>query len=270
MATGFIHHIGTFLLFASAILLLITTISAPVINDIGILKVRLTNGTGGHHSVVSFGTFGYCVLDVDSNGNDYCTPKHIGYNPASIISRISSADTTTTTTTPFSHATEDTTKALTRVMILHPIACGIMFISFLLALGAGLIGSLLASLISFLAFITALVATACDFALFALVKHHVNQHHEVQQLLDAEGSASASAGAPHAFFSVGIWCVLAATIAGFGGTLIVFGTCLSRRIHERRERRTMGMGNGKGEKGYVGGVTPAKRHFWQRRERGRF
>jgi hypothetical protein len=61
--TGIVHHIGTFLLFAASILLLITTISAPVINDIGILKVKLTNGTAGHQSVVTFGTFGYCILD---------------------------------------------------------------------------------------------------------------------------------------------------------------------------------------------------------------
>lgn len=60
--TGIVHHIGTFLLFAASILILITTISAPVVNDIGILKVKLTNGTDGHQSAVTFGTFGHCVL----------------------------------------------------------------------------------------------------------------------------------------------------------------------------------------------------------------
>ncbi|APA16253.1 hypothetical protein SS1G_10456 [Sclerotinia sclerotiorum 1980 UF-70] len=233
-ATGFLHHIGTFLLFASAILLLITTISAPVINDIGIMKVKLTNGTASHHSVVSFGTFGYCVLDVDSDGNDYCTKKHIGYNPASTMSQIES--------THFSHASEDTSKALTRVMILHPIACGIMFIAFLLALGAGFIGSFLAALVSSIAFIISVVAMACDFVLFGIVKNHVNG--------DKSGS--------HAYFSVGIWCILAAMIAGFLGAIVVFITCLSKRMHKKRSR-------GVEEKGYVGGVKPARRHFWQRR-----
>lgn len=60
--TGFFHHIGTFLLFAASILLLITTISAPVINDIGILKVTLTNQSNSHNSSINFGTFGYCTL----------------------------------------------------------------------------------------------------------------------------------------------------------------------------------------------------------------
>ncbi|TEY44890.1 hypothetical protein BOTCAL_0342g00140 [Botryotinia calthae] len=237
MATGFLHHIGTFLLFASSILLLITTISAPVINDIGILKVKLTNGTDSHNSVVSFGTFGYCVLNVDSDGNDYCTKKHIGYNPAAIMSQIESTD--------FSTASEDTTKALTRVMILHPIACGVMFIAFLLALGAGLVGSFLAALVSGISFIIAVVAMACDFALFGIIKNHVN----------GDGSGS------HAYFSVGIWCILAAMIAGFLGAVVVFVTCLSKRMHKKQARSAVA------EKGYVGGVRPAKRHFCQRSSR---
>lgn len=61
--TGFFHHIGTFLLLATTVLLIITTISAPVVNDIGILKVTLSNATSHHHSQVSFGTFGYCYLN---------------------------------------------------------------------------------------------------------------------------------------------------------------------------------------------------------------
>lgn len=62
--TGLFHHVGTFLLLASAILLLVTTITAPVINDISMLKVTLTNSSDLRHSSVTFGTFGYCVLDV--------------------------------------------------------------------------------------------------------------------------------------------------------------------------------------------------------------
>ncbi len=62
--TGIFHHVGTFLLLAAAVLLLITTISAPVINDIPILKVVLTNQSDSRNSSVSFGTFGHCVLDV--------------------------------------------------------------------------------------------------------------------------------------------------------------------------------------------------------------
>jgi hypothetical protein len=62
--TGIFHHVGTFLLFVAAILLLITTISAPVVGDIAILKVTLTNKTDIRNSSVTFGTFGHCILDV--------------------------------------------------------------------------------------------------------------------------------------------------------------------------------------------------------------
>jgi hypothetical protein len=62
--TGMLHHVGTFLLFAAAVLLLITTISAPVVGDFAILKVMLTNFSDIRNSSVTFGTFGHCILDV--------------------------------------------------------------------------------------------------------------------------------------------------------------------------------------------------------------
>jgi len=51
------------------------TISAPVINDLGLLRVTLTNQTQIRHSSVSFGTFGYCILDVppDKYGSTLAT-----------------------------------------------------------------------------------------------------------------------------------------------------------------------------------------------------
>lgn len=55
--TGFFHHIGTFLLFSATVLLIITCISAPVVNDLALLKVDLGNN---HRDKISFGTFGYC------------------------------------------------------------------------------------------------------------------------------------------------------------------------------------------------------------------
>ena len=56
--------IGVFFLFAASILLLVTTISAPVWNHVGLLRVHLNNGTRVHHnSTISFGTFGWCVLN---------------------------------------------------------------------------------------------------------------------------------------------------------------------------------------------------------------
>jgi len=234
--TGIFHHFGTFLLFAAAILLLITTISAPVVNDIGILKVTLTNKSNFHHSSVRFGTFGYCVLDVapaDSD-QDFCTGKHIGYNPAAVISEI---DQTT-----FDKAGTNTSKALTRVMILHPIACGLAFIAFLLALGSGVCGAVFAAMVSAIAWVITVVVMATDFVAFGIIKRHVNN--------DGSGSK--------AEFSVGMWTILAAMILLFFATFIVLFTCFSSRMH-RQDRTTK-------EAGY-GTTTTRKRHFWQRRSR---
>jgi hypothetical protein len=239
--TGMFHHVGTFLLFASAILLLITTISAPVINDISLLKVTLTNRSDVRNSSVTFGTFGHCVLDVapSSTDQDYCTGKHIGYNPAEIMAKIDG--------TIFNTASTDTSKALTRVMVLHPIATGLAFIAFLLALGAGVCGAVLAAIMSTITFIIVVVALACDFTLFGIIKNHVNH----------DGSGS------HAKFGPGIWTILAALITLFFGTFVVLFTCFSARLHSRRDRGSKGA-----ESGYAAnGTTVHKRRFWQRRNK---
>jgi hypothetical protein len=63
---GFFHHIGTFLLLAATILLIVTCISAPVVHDIGLLKIQLGTGRARDYTHVSFGTFGACVNYVDA------------------------------------------------------------------------------------------------------------------------------------------------------------------------------------------------------------
>jgi hypothetical protein len=235
--TGFVHHTGTFLLFASAILLLITTISAPVIHDIAILKVTLTNKSDIRNSSVTFGTFGHCVLDVApaQTDQDWCTSKSIGYNPALIMAQIDG--------TTFNSASTDTSKALTRVMILHPIATGLAFIAFLLALGSGFFGALLAALVAAVTFVITIIVMATDFVAFGIIKNHVN----------GDGSGS------HAYYSVGMWTILAAMILLFLATLLVLFSCCSSRMHKQRASK---------ETGYVDGpATTTRRHFWQRRSR---
>merc|ERR1712225_161015 len=216
--TGIFHHVGTFLLLAASVLLVITTISAPIINSIPILKVNLANG-----SDVSFGTFGYCILNVDEDSHDYCSGRHIGYNPANIMTRIENTD--------FGSASENTSEGLTRVMVLHPVAC-----------------ALFAAFMSALAFIVTIVVMATDFTSFAIIKDHVNK--------DDTGST--------AHYSTGMWTCLAAMVCLFLATFVVLFTCCSSRMHKKRESRA-----GHVEKGYVanGTHTRTKRHFWQRKSR---
>ncbi|KAH6683330.1 SUR7/PalI family-domain-containing protein [Halenospora varia] len=227
--TGIFHHIGTFLLFAATILLLITTISSPVVNDIAILKVKIND-----NSAITFGTFGYCTT---SSSGDDCTGKHIGYNPALVMEGIDNTD--------FSRASMDTSKALTRVMILHPIACGVSFIAFLLALGSGFCGAIAAAMVSVIAWIITIVVMITDFVLFGIIKRHVNN----------DGSGS------NAYFTTAMWTLLVAMLCLFLGTILVLLTCCSSRMH-RQNKPTK-----HAESGYANGTTTTRRHFWQRRTR---
>jgi len=198
--TGLFHHVGTFLIFAAFVLLLVTSTSSPVINDLSLLKVTLTNSSDIRHSSVTFGSFGHCVLDVApaSTDQDSCSKSTIGYKPAVIMTQIDD--------THFSTASRDTVDSLTNAMILHPIGCGVAFIAFLLALGAGFIGSIFAAIVAALAWIITVVVMAIDFALFAIIKHHVND--------DGTGS--------HAKYGPAMWTTVAAMICLFLGMVIVF------------------------------------------------
>jgi len=205
-----IHWVGVVFIFIASILLLVTTISSPVIGDIAILKVMLTNFTDIRNSSVTFGAFGHCILDVPpvKTDQDLCFPKVIGYKPAVIMEEIDH--------THFSRASSDSADALTNAFVLHPVACGLAFIAGICALG-GVIGGLIGTMIAAVAWLITLVVMAIDFAAFGIIKDHVN----------SDGSGS------HAYYSVGMWTVLAAMILLFFGMIIVFFTCCTERRKNR-------------------------------------
>jgi len=206
-----LHWIGTAMIFIGAALLLVTSISAPVIADIGILKVSLTNKTDIRNSAVTFGTFGHCVLDVPpvTTDQDYCSKKAIGYKPAEIMSEIDG--------TSFSRVGTATADGLTNAFVLHPVASGLAFIAAFCAIG-GWVGSLIATFIAVVAWIVALVVMVLDFVVFGVIKNHVNK----------DGSGS------HAFYSIGMWTTLAGMIVLFFGAIIVFVTCCTGRKDRSR------------------------------------
>jgi Na+/H+-dicarboxylate symporter len=159
----------------------------------------------------------------------------IGYNPAQIMAEIDKTD--------FKTASENTSKALTRVMVLHPVAFALAFIAFLLAFGSGFIGAFFASLVAAVTWIVTIVVMATDFVAFGLIKNHVN----------GDGSGS------RAFYTTGMWTILAAMICLFFATFIVLFTCCSSRMHSQNRVSKYG------DAGYVNGTTTTRRHFWQRR-----
>jgi len=112
-------------------------------------------------------------------------------------------------------------RALTSSLILHPIACGIAFLAFLIALFAHRIGYLAATIFALLAFIVSLFIMAVDFAIFTITRNHVNNNRAA-----LGGNVSASLGNA-------LWMVLAATVCLF---FAAFATCFSC-CAARRERR---------------------------------
>jgi hypothetical protein len=235
-ATGFFHHIGTLLLFIALVLLIVTCITAPAVHDLAIMKVVLGNWTGSEHSTVNFGSFGYCITD-EANGGHTCSKSMIGYSPSAVMNAIEN--------TQFSTSAIDATNDLTKVMVLHPVAAGLAFIAFLLALGAGVVGSLFAALVSVLTFLVTAVVLICDFVLFNVVKNDVN----------SDGSGS------DASFSVGIWTVLVAGICALLGSIIVFLSCCSARLH-RNHTATSKVDGGYNNNNNNGATAPRRRRWF--------
>ncbi|KAG5919390.1 hypothetical protein E4U42_006534 [Claviceps africana] len=59
----FVHHVGTFCLGVALVLLLVVTITAPVVHGLSMMHVHLGRNAASAQEV-TFGTFGYCVRGV--------------------------------------------------------------------------------------------------------------------------------------------------------------------------------------------------------------
>jgi len=136
---------------------------------------------------------------------------------------------------------EATTKALTRVLVLHPVAAGLNFIAFGLTLGASAIGSFIASLVAFTAFVVTAIVMICDFVLFGILRADINENDDSES---------------HAYFSVGIWCVLVSALCSLLASILVFVTCCAGRFKKRRDVEKVAA---------PPAAPPARRRFWPRR-----
>jgi len=176
MANSF--HLGTFLLFCAAVLLLVSTITAPVVHNISLLKVSANGG-----SSATFGALGYCASNSGASASNACSSSKIGYDIAAVVS---SATGTSYSSSTLNH--------LTSSLVLHPIATGLTFIAFLIALFAHRIGFILASSVAALAWVVTLALLILDMVIFGSVKRHVDD--------------LSNAVAVKATFGVGIWLVV--------------------------------------------------------------
>ncbi|KOS20088.1 pH-response regulator protein palI/prr-5 [Escovopsis weberi] len=213
MAVGTaIHYVGSVLLLAAMVLLVVVSVTSPVVNDLALMSVTFDRRIGQAEKL-TFGTFGYCVINF--NAPDDCH-RHLGYHPADVISSL-------TNSPAFSSADRDSTRILTHVFVLHPVAAGLAFLAFLLSLATNLVTSLASAVLAFLAFVATIIALGSEFAAFAIVKHHVNR-----------GGGGANSVAAHARWGRVIWCVVAAGVGTLLASVLVFFTCLAGRRKSRK------------------------------------
>ncbi|GAA5929183.1 hypothetical protein JCM3775_006757 [Rhodotorula graminis] len=204
------HHFGTFLLFAATILLIIASITSPVVNNIAL--ARATVSIGVNQIRANFGVFGYCLVE---NGNsDVCTSSQVGYQVPQVLLTVGEL------TGVLSSSTESAVNATTSALILHPIAAALSFLAFLIAACSDRLGFLCASLTAALACLVALAAMVLDLVLVAVVRSYLNRNSAVNAAVDVS-------------YEVGTWLTVAAFACLFVG---VFTTCCACLTDRRRRR----------------------------------
>ncbi|SPN97309.1 related to palI protein [Cephalotrichum gorgonifer] len=243
MKTSICNIFGSALLLVAAILLIVASVSAPVVSTVSILTVvPPANATAGE---ITFGTFGHCVQYGGDKGN-VCSKSTLGYSPLDVTHNLSITDT--------GGYSRTTTRALTRVMILHPVGAVLCALAFLLTLAAGMVGRVVACLTALTAFIMVALAVVSDFVLFGIIRAVVSE--------DSRHRSRAG-------FGVAMWCVLAAAILSFVTLFGVLGTCCTGRDMEKAAEAPPPAATAAAPAdGSVGGAVEEaaqpKRRFWKR------
>lgn len=139
-----------------------------------------------------------------------CTPRQLGYSPLDYLAKFDGVT--------YAIAKVRLASMTTRAMFLHPLACAVLGVAFLLGVGAGVCGSLLASLTALLGFFIVLSAGICNLVGFDVVRQAVN----------AERTSS------RAKFSVAAYTLVVSAVFSLLGTILMFLTCCSTRFYRKR------------------------------------
>ncbi|ODO04922.1 hypothetical protein I350_05532 [Cryptococcus amylolentus CBS 6273] len=202
-----------FFTLAAFILLLLVTLSVPIIKSIYLLRINgsISLGLASGKASVDAGVLGLCYTGAEAS----CNSPELGYsvfdNPIIAIIIDNNSD--------LSHTT---LKNLTKALVLNPIACGLAGLALFTALFAWLCASRVFEIITFftvcLASLIAWLAFALDLAIPLVARHKIND--------DDDSILSASLGNAMWLALVGaILLTLSICLAGCG----VFGRYSSRR-----------------------------------------
>ncbi|KAH7340808.1 actin cortical patch SUR7/pH-response regulator pali [Rhizoctonia solani] len=174
-----VGFIVPFLVFAGFLLLLLVSLSIPIIKTISVLNIATNLQAGftntGISGGVKFGLWGYCVseisasiIGINQSRPGYCSRKRLGYDIDNQLLELLGLD----------NLNDILSRGLTFVLVLHPIACGLAFLALLFALmllfRPARLASAMALIFSVLAAIVATVAFAIDVALTTVAKNKVS------------------------------------------------------------------------------------------------
>jgi len=157
---------GVVFLLAATVLSAIAAVSLPYLSVIDIARVHIKSGDVGSGSggaipidQIRFGVWGVCYYNA-GNGDKTCTPAENAYKVG--------------VSTTGGNGGVIIGRSWTRGLAVHPVAAGVTFLALLASLSTHITVQLIASLLAFLASLLTLIAFAIDIALYAYVKHKMN------------------------------------------------------------------------------------------------
>ncbi|GLB35057.1 putative SUR7/PalI family protein [Lyophyllum shimeji] len=127
--------LAALLLFVAFLLLLLVTLSVPIIKSIFLFRLTANLGSSllatGANATANFGVWGYCipsinfaVMGIDRATASHCSGTHLGYTLDSDVANALHA-------TNFENVISRTTTA---ALVLHPIAAALTLFAFLISL----------------------------------------------------------------------------------------------------------------------------------------
>ncbi|CAE6510032.1 unnamed protein product [Rhizoctonia solani] len=231
---------------AGFLLLLLVSLSTPIIKAISILNIA-TDPYVSHMGVgisggVRFGVWGYCAPDINAffiwewlklwSRTEHCSPTQLGYNFDDIDSRVISM-------LGIENHRAIVSGGLMFVQILHPIACGLAFLAllFILVLRFALIFGYrparlvpMGSVLLALAAVVATVAFTVDVTLTAFARNKVSDAADVNPNLKVQIT-----------YGVVPWMILGAMVALWVATVeACCGIFVSGRRRHEAEKESPG------------------------------
>ncbi|KAF9069908.1 actin cortical patch SUR7/pH-response regulator pali [Rhodocollybia butyracea] len=219
------------LLFIAFLLLLLVTLSVPIIKTIYlfILSANVSSLLESASGSVKFGVFGYCTTGVniggifsDSVSSAECSKAHLGYTFDSTVASALHLNS--------NELVNVISKTTTAALVLHPIACALTFMTFLLSLfmlhrgsnGTARLPSLITLGFGILAALFTTIVFLIDVILVAVVRNHVKNDTDNDVTLNWGNAVWMALGA-----TIALWLAMVGACGGVCG-------CGSR--NRRREK----------------------------------